>query len=48
MERPQYMLLRVALGIHGDDLTSALETYRLMADKWFIHASPTLFHAGTK
>jgi ribonucleotide reductase alpha subunit len=42
------MLLRVALGIHGADLEAALETYRLMADKWFTHASPTLFHAGTR
>lgn len=48
VERPQYMLLRVALGIHGADLDTALETYELMSNKWFLHASPTLFHAGTR
>ena len=48
VERPQYMLMRVALGIHGKDLEAALETYELMSNKWFIHASPTLFHAGTR
>jgi len=48
VERPQYMLLRVALGIHGADLEAALETYELMSNKWFLHASPTLFHAGTR
>lgn len=48
VERPQYMLMRVALGIHGQDLPAALETYELMSNKWFIHASPTLFHAGTR
>ncbi|HLP34402.1 MAG TPA: ribonucleoside-diphosphate reductase subunit alpha [Amoebophilaceae bacterium] len=47
VERPQYMLMRVALGIHGADLEAALETYRLMSEKWFIHATPTLFNAGT-
>jgi len=48
VERPQYMLMRVALGIHGEDLPAVLETYTLMSEKWFIHASPTLFHSGTK
>lgn len=37
----------MALGIHKADLAAAFETYDLMSDKWFIHASPTLFHAGT-
>ncbi|CAM9141847.1 unnamed protein product [Scytosiphon promiscuus] len=47
MERPQYMFMRIAIGIHGEDLKAAFETYHLMSEKWFIHASPTLFHAGT-
>ncbi|WP_419241765.1 ribonucleoside-diphosphate reductase subunit alpha [Cardinium endosymbiont of Nabis limbatus] len=47
VERPQYMLMRVALGIHGDNLEAALETYELMSQKWFTHATPTLFNAGT-
>ncbi len=47
VERPQYMFLRVALGIHGEDIKAALETYNLMAEKWFIHATPTLFNGGT-
>lgn len=47
VERPQYMLMRVALGIHGDDLDAVLETYQLMSEKWFTHATPTLFNAGT-
>ena len=47
VERPQHMLMRVALGIHGEDLDLALETYELMSQKWFIHATPTLFNAGT-
>lgn len=46
-ERPQHMLMRVAVGIHGDDLDSAIETYHLMSEKFFTHASPTLFNAGT-
>ena len=46
-ERPQQMLMRVAVGIHGEDIESAIETYTLMAEKWFTHASPTLFNAGT-
>ena len=47
-ERPQYMLMRVALGIHGADLPAAFETYRLMSSKHFVHASPTLFNAVSK
>ncbi|KAK4519760.1 Histone acetyltransferase [Mucor velutinosus] len=47
VERPQYMIMRVALGIHGDDLESAFKTYDLMSSKYFTHATPTLFNAGT-
>ncbi len=47
IERPQHMLMRVAVGIHLNDLDAAIETYQLMSDKWFIHATPTLFNAGT-
>jgi ribonucleoside-diphosphate reductase alpha subunit len=47
VERPQQMLMRVAVGIHGDDVDAAIETYNLMSEKWFIHATPTLFNAGT-
>ncbi len=47
VERPQHMLMRAAIGIHGEDIESAVETYNLMSDKWFIHATPTLFNAGT-
>jgi len=47
VERPQYMFMRVALGIHMDDLDAAFETYDLLSNKWFVHASPTLYHAGT-
>ena len=46
-ERPQHMLMRVAVGIHGDDIERAIETYNLMSQKCFTHASPTLFNAGT-
>ncbi|MFD0931889.1 ribonucleoside-diphosphate reductase subunit alpha [Psychroflexus salinarum] len=46
-ERPQHMLMRVSIGIHGEDLESALETYELMSKKYFTHATPTLFNAGT-
>ncbi len=41
------MLMRVAVGIHGDDVDSAIETYDLMSQRWFTHATPTLFNAGT-
>ena len=46
-ERPQHMWMRVSVGIHGDDIDAALETYHLMSQKWFTHASPTLFNSGT-
>lgn len=46
-ERPQHMFMRVALGIHKEDIEAAIETYNLMSEKWFIHATPTLFNAGT-
>ncbi|KAF9435124.1 Ribonucleoside-diphosphate reductase large subunit [Entomortierella beljakovae] len=46
-ERPQHMLMRVAVGIHGDDVDSVIETYNFMSEKYFTHASPTLFNAGT-
>ncbi|GAB4823195.1 hypothetical protein N2152v2_010241 [Parachlorella kessleri] len=47
VERPQHMLMRVAVGIHKEDIDSAIETYHLMSQRWFTHASPTLFNAGT-
>ncbi|QNL21649.1 ribonucleoside-diphosphate reductase subunit alpha [Hyphobacterium sp. CCMP332] len=47
VERPQHMLMRVSIGIHGDDLDAAIETYNLLSEKWFTHATPTLFNAGT-
>lgn len=47
MERPQQMIMRVALGIHGNDIDAAIETYKLMSQKYFTHATPTLFNAGT-
>jgi ribonucleotide reductase alpha subunit len=47
VERPQHMLMRVALGIHGEDIDAAIETYNLMSERFFTHASPTLFNAGT-
>ncbi|HEY5687313.1 MAG TPA: ribonucleoside-diphosphate reductase subunit alpha, partial [Yeosuana sp.] len=46
-ERPQHMLMRVAVGIHLNDLESVIETYELMSKKYFTHATPTLFNAGT-
>jgi len=46
-ERPQHMIMRVAVGIHGEDIEAAIETYNLMSNKFFTHASPTLFSAGT-
>ena len=48
IERPQHMLMRVSLGIHPDNIDSAMETYHLLSQKWFTHATPTLFNAGTK
>lgn len=47
VERPQHMLMRVAVGIHKEDIESAIETYNLLSEKWFTHATPTLFNAGT-
>ena len=47
VERPQHMLMRCSLGIHLDDLDSAFETYDLMSELWFTHATPTLFNSGT-
>ncbi|MBK8955586.1 MAG: ribonucleoside-diphosphate reductase subunit alpha [Saprospiraceae bacterium] len=47
VERPQHLLMRTAVGIHSNDLDAAIETYHLMSEKWFIHATPTLFNAGT-
>lgn len=47
VERPQHMLMRVSLGIHYEDIDSAIETYNMMSEQWFIHATPTLFNAGT-
>jgi ribonucleoside-diphosphate reductase alpha chain len=47
VERPQHMLMRVAVGIHKEDMDSVIETYNLLSEKWFTHATPTLFNAGT-
>ncbi len=47
VERPQHLFMRVAVGIHGEDIDSAIETYNLMSERWFIHATPTLFNAGS-
>ena len=47
VERPQHMWMRVSIGIHGTDLDRALETYHFMSQKYFTHATPTLFNAGT-
>ncbi len=47
VERPQHMWMRVSLGIHGADLESAFRTYDLMSQKYFTHATPTLFNSGT-
>ena len=46
VERPQHMLMRVAVGIHKDDIDSAIQTYHLLSERWFTHASPTLFNSG--
>jgi len=46
-ERPQHMYMRVAVGIHKSDIESAIKTYHLMSERWFTHATPTLFNAGT-
>ena len=47
VERPQQMLMRVAVGIHGEDVDAAIETYNLMSERVFTHASPTLFSSAT-
>ena len=47
VERPQHMLMRVAIGIHKENIDAAIETYNLLSEKWFTHATPTLFNAGT-
>ncbi len=47
VERPQHLLMRAAIGIHGEDVESAIKTYNLMSEKYFIHATPTLFNAAT-
>ncbi|KAI3723103.1 hypothetical protein L2E82_34451 [Cichorium intybus] len=47
VERPQHMLMRVSVGIHKNDIDSVINTYHLMSQRWFTHASPTLFNAGT-
>ena len=47
VERPQHMLMRVAVGIHLDDIDAVLETYELMSKRYFTHATPTLFNSGT-
>ncbi|KAJ7451670.1 ribonucleotide reductase alpha subunit [Mycena latifolia] len=47
VERPQHLIMRVAVGIHGSDIDRVLETYNLMSERYFTHATPTLFNAGT-
>ncbi|TGK50738.1 ribonucleoside-diphosphate reductase subunit alpha [Leptospira kanakyensis] len=47
VERPQHMYMRVALGIHKDRIEDVIKTYNLMSERWFTHATPTLFNAGT-
>jgi len=47
IERPQHMIMRVSIGIHGSDIPAVLETYELLSNKAFTHATPTLFNAGT-
>ena len=46
-ERPQFMLMRVAVGIHGEDIDRAIETYEFLSERYFTHATPTLFNAGS-
>jgi len=46
-ERPQHMLMRVSVGIHLDDIPRVIETYNLLSNRYFTHATPTLFNAGT-
>jgi ribonucleoside-diphosphate reductase alpha chain len=47
VERPQHMIMRVAVGIHGEDIENVIKTYDYMSEKWFTHATPTLFNSGT-
>ncbi len=47
VERPQHMLMRVSIGIHKTDIDAAIKTYELMSERWFTHATPTLFNSGT-
>ncbi|KAJ7525531.1 hypothetical protein O6H91_17G055100 [Diphasiastrum complanatum] len=47
VERPQHMVMRVSVGIHKNDIESAIKTYHMMSQRWFTHGSPTLFNAGT-
>ncbi|KAK7602972.1 hypothetical protein V9T40_002971 [Parthenolecanium corni] len=47
VERPQHMLMRVSVGIHGEDIEAAIETYNMLSEKYFTHASPTLFSSAT-
>ncbi|KAI4385211.1 hypothetical protein MLD38_003265 [Melastoma candidum] len=47
VERPQHMLMRVSVGLHKEDIKSAIQTYHMLSERWFTHASPTLFNAGT-
>ena len=47
VERPQHMFMRVAIGIHKTDIDSVVKTYNLLSERWFTHATPTLFNAGT-
>jgi ribonucleoside-diphosphate reductase alpha chain len=47
VERPQHMYMRVAIGIHKEDIDAVIKTYHLMSERWFTHATPTLFNAGT-
>ena len=47
VERPQHLFMRVSVGIHKDDIDSVIKTYNLMSERWFTHATPTLFNAGT-
>ena len=47
VERPQHMYMRVAVGIHKNNIDSIVKTYHLMSERWFTHATPTLFNAGT-
>lgn len=47
IERPQHMLMRVSIGIHKNDIDAAIQTYNLLSERWFTHATPTLFNAGT-